>query len=407
MKFFTKHSNMLKKFGLIALTVLLVVGGSFWQSNLLQVQAAVQVLLVSRTAIAFGTVFPGEHPVETYTVQLDTSANSATYITTLDPLAGLKNLCPFLDLKSIDSPAEADTLPASSLSRPGDVLDKWQVQLKVPGIKGELSQDHNGGIIIKGGNFGCKITIITRVKPGKIIICKKSVGDTAKFNFSGDLGSFLIDTSGSESGDSYWHKDNDDKNDKCVTEHDDDKDYHKDGNNGYGNNNNNNGSGSKTFVYLDPGTYKVTEATSTAWQLTSLVCADPNHDTTVLQNTATIKLQSGETIICSYTNTKVKKGKIIIKKKAIGGNGIFSFSGGLNNFSIPTNGGNGDKTFDNLGAGAYTVTENSLQGWKLDSLSCQDPSHNTTVYNSTANIKLSAGETVTCVFTNKKNSKHW
>ena len=60
MKIFGKYQIILKKLGLTGLTVLLVTGGSLWQSSLLQVQASVQVLLVSRTAIAFGNVFPGD-----------------------------------------------------------------------------------------------------------------------------------------------------------------------------------------------------------------------------------------------------------------------------------------------------------------------------------------------------------
>jgi len=161
MPIFSKHRNILKKIAFIGLTLLLVAGGSFWEQQVLRVNATVQVLLVSRTAIAFGSVFPGENLTETYTVQLDNSASADTYVTTLSALPGLQNLCPFLDLKSIDAPAEPDTLATSTLTQSTDVLDKWQVTLKTPGIQGQLSQDHDGGIIVSGGDFGCKITVTT------------------------------------------------------------------------------------------------------------------------------------------------------------------------------------------------------------------------------------------------------
>jgi uncharacterized repeat protein (TIGR01451 family) len=173
--------------GLVILTSLLVLVGSLWQSDVLKVQASVQVLVVSRTAIAFSTVFPGEDLSETYSVALDTSSNLATYVTTLqspssvgpgDPLHGLKDLCPLLDIKSIDNPSEGDTLTSASLSRPHDILDKWQVRLKVPAIKGEVSQDHDGGIIVMGGDFGCKIIITTnKVKQPEITLNKTGTAD--------------------------------------------------------------------------------------------------------------------------------------------------------------------------------------------------------------------------------------
>ena len=142
----------------------MVGGGSLLQANLLKVQASVQVLLVSRTAIAFGNVFPGEVKEETYTVQLDTSADIVGYETTLTPVPDLLDLCPFLEVLNIDIPPEPDTLDSSTLNRSfNDILDKWQVKLKTPGFKGQLSQDHDGGIIILDGDYGCKITIITRL----------------------------------------------------------------------------------------------------------------------------------------------------------------------------------------------------------------------------------------------------
>ena len=149
--------------------MVLILGGSLLQQQVLKVKADVQVLLVSDTALPFGTVFPGEQLSKTYTVQLDTSATSSTYATILvspstdpqDELFGKKDLCPYLQLKNIDVPDEGDILAKSTLSRPGDTIDNWQIKLTVPAIQGHVAQDHNGGIVVTGGDFGCKISITT------------------------------------------------------------------------------------------------------------------------------------------------------------------------------------------------------------------------------------------------------
>lgn len=165
MKILNFQSKILSRIALVAVTLGLVLGGSLLQSNVLKVNAAVNVLLVSNTAIPYGNVFPGENLDKTYTVQLDTSVNSATYATTLAPVSGSQNLCPFLLVSNIDAPAEPDTLASAILTRPSDTLDNWQVRLTVPGIKGQISQNHLGGIVVTGGSFACQITVSTNTTP--------------------------------------------------------------------------------------------------------------------------------------------------------------------------------------------------------------------------------------------------
>lgn len=162
MKFFRLKFFGSKTAILFCVTLVTLIFGIFFQGQILQVEATVQVLLVSHTAIPFGTVFPGEELAENYTVQLDTSAHAVAYATSFAPLPHLKNLCPFLTIASIDAPSEGDSFDYSTLTRSSDNLDRWQVKLNVPGIEGQLAQDHTGGIIVKGGNYGCKITVITR-----------------------------------------------------------------------------------------------------------------------------------------------------------------------------------------------------------------------------------------------------
>ena len=148
-------------------TLVLVAVGSGLQNNILKVDASPDVLLVSHTAIPFGTVFPGEILDETYTVTLDLSVNDDIYQTEVQPLEGVLDLCPFLEIIPIDNPDEGDAFASSTLTRPGDTVDSWQVRLTVPGIEGHIAQDHDGGIVVEGGDYGCKIIITTDREVGE------------------------------------------------------------------------------------------------------------------------------------------------------------------------------------------------------------------------------------------------
>jgi len=63
--------------------------------------------------------------------------------------------------------------------------------------------------------------------------------------------------------------------------------------------------GSQTFSNIAPGPASVTEAAPPAgWVFTSLACSDPDNGTTVSGQTANIDLDAGETVVCTYINTK-------------------------------------------------------------------------------------------------------
>jgi hypothetical protein len=103
-------------------------------------------------------------------------------------------------------------------------------------------------------------------------------------------------------------------------------------------------------------------------------------------------------------------GTIIVHKTTENGDSSFGYTttgSGLSSFSL-SNGGT--KTFSNLSAGSYAVTENlttpqQTAGWTLKSLSCTSTSGNSTFTYSggTANISLSLGDTVNCYYTNHIN----
>jgi Ca2+-binding RTX toxin-like protein len=63
---------------------------------------------------------------------------------------------------------------------------------------------------------------------------------------------------------------------------------------------------SRTFSDLAPGNYRVSEAVPSGWRLTDLGCADPDNGSTVDlgKATATIDLDPGETVSCTFTDSK-------------------------------------------------------------------------------------------------------
>ncbi len=148
---------------------------------------------------------------------------------------------------------------------------------------------------------------------------------------------------------------------------------------------------SKTFTNLSAGSYDVAETLPTDWELESANCDDGS-------SISQIDLSEGEHITCTFKNVMIRKGSITIKKIAYDFNGDFDFtSKTLGNFIISIQsskgGGMASKTFDNLDAGTYDVTEKSETGWILKQITCSDGSD-------PSNIQLSPGENVTCTFVN-------
>ena len=80
-------------------------------------------------------------------------------------------------------------------------------------------------------------------------------------------------------------------------------------------------SGSKTFLNVPVGTYTVSEddPSEQKYVLSGLACEDSEETgatSTVSNNTATINLDSGETVTCTFTNTLVPDGVITIFKQS-------------------------------------------------------------------------------------------
>ena len=149
---------------------------------------------------------------------------------------------------------------------------------------------------------------------------------------------------------------------------------------------------SKTFSGVNPGSgYTLAETVPSGWGLSSATCDDGSPVTN-------IDVGAAETVTCTFTDRKA--GSIIVKKvtnpSPDPSDTSFSFTagGGLSPSSFGLKNGQ-QQTFSDVAPGSgYNVTESVPLGWDLTSSTCDDGS-------SVTNIDVSAGETVTCTFTNK------
>jgi uncharacterized repeat protein (TIGR01451 family) len=151
--------------------------------------------------------------------------------------------------------------------------------------------------------------------------------------------------------------------------------------------------GCYTWSNLGPGDYGVGEALLPGW--TNLTGTTYNFGT----------VQSGSSNSFTFVNTHL--GNMIVKKVMVGGTSSFNFSGDVSG-TIDAN--NGTLQVNNVLPGDYTSYEDPfpVSGWNLTSISCDDSASqspsDSNVSTGQLVFKVDPGETVTCTFTNTKQS---
>jgi len=148
------------------------------------------------------------------------------------------------------------------------------------------------------------------------------------------------------------------------------------------------------------GTYTIGEIAPLDWEVTGLTCTeDITANSAVVvdpaSGTATLQLDPGETISCTFTNTR--DGVVAIVKQTIpdGAAGDFTFTGDL----AGTIADNGTIGLVALAPGTYTGTEAAIDGWDLTDITCSDGGTGD-VASMTATFEVTAGSSMTCTFTN-------
>jgi hypothetical protein len=166
---------------------------------------------------------------------------------------------------------------------------------------------------------------------------------------------------------------------------------------------------SKTFTVLADD-YTAGETEPAGWQLTDVSCTAGESTThpTVTDGGITVHVPEHTHVTCTFTNTQ--EGSLTIVKDAGS-----DADGTPFNFALSSNlGAEGDQltltptadqpqqsaTYSGLLPGTYTATEAVPDGWSLVGLSCSDESSQQAP---TASVTLTAGEHVTCTFTNASN----
>ena len=165
--------------------------------------------------------------------------------------------------------------------------------------------------------------------------------------------------------------------------------------------------GTKVFSNVSPGTeYTVVESDPTpGYDLTSIVCTGATTYTgTVATRTLEVTPAAGETIECTFTNTR--RGTVIIEKETDpdGASGTFAYTSTLGNIAALSDGQ--QHTYTNvLPGGPYGVTETNPQPlFDLYDIDCDDANSTESEATRTASIRVEAGETVTCTFYNRQRA---
>ena len=174
-----------------------------------------------------------------------------------------------------------------------------------------------------------------------------------------------------------------------------------------------------TFTGSQLGAKTVTETLPVSgWGLTNLVCTgDDNSSVDAATGVATLDVDAGETIVCTYTNTQDATVRII--KNAVPdngqdfaytttGTGAAAFTGGfsLDDDADATLPNTRLFTFTGSQLGAKTVTETlPVSGWGLTNLVCTgDDNSSVDAATGVATLDVDAGETVICTYTNTQDA---
>jgi len=155
-----------------------------------------------------------------------------------------------------------------------------------------------------------------------------------------------------------------------------------------------------------PGSYTVTETGETGWTLDDITCVDPDNGSSDAGNVATIELDAGETVTCTFSNSR-DTGEIIITKAATPEDDTpFDFSHTIDVTGTLTlmDPSDNTETFVSVPTGVYTVTETVTAGWTLDDIDCDDTDSTENEAGAEAVITLGKDEQVTCTFTNSRDT---
>ncbi|MGO1002739.1 beta strand repeat-containing protein [Lysobacter sp. CA196] len=177
----------------------------------------------------------------------------------------------------------------------------------------------------------------------------------------------------------------------------------------------------RTFTGLEAGSYSVTEAIVGGWVLSALTCVDPDNGSTIdlAGRIATIDIDSGETVTCTYSNSRLavlRLQKALPLGRFVGSDQFaLTISGAGGPVSVTTTGStNTPAEIAILGpatlASVYTLSEAGAAGANLanyvTTYACTNASAGGQTPSGSGgsfNLTLAAGDDLTCTLTNTRN----
>ena len=184
---------------------------------------------------------------------------------------------------------------------------------------------------------------------------------------------------------------------------------------------------SRTFTFTGAdatGTKTITESAVAGWTLTNLVCTGGGANTSTAGAVATIGLNPGEAVTCTYTNTQ--NASLDIEKPSVGGTATFDYAVGGSGLAAtsPANTAVANPTtnapfpFTGFQLGTKDVQETPEPGWTLTNIVCTPNGAEITIGtgiggtfaqgatagfdpgDTTVRAVITAGDTPTCTYTN-------
>ncbi len=163
----------------------------------------------------------------------------------------------------------------------------------------------------------------------------------------------------------------------------------------------NTNNGTVTVNNVTPGTYTSAESAKTGWTLDSISCNDPNSATPSTVNlggrSSTFKVDPGETVTCTFTNSKKPTLSIYKVCNPTGDTGTFNLQIDSTNVTTGTICGGWTNGAIEVSIGSHTVGETGGSLSNYTSVISGDCAANGTV-------SLAAGENKSCTITNTRNT---
>jgi DNA-binding beta-propeller fold protein YncE len=150
-------------------------------------------------------------------------------------------------------------------------------------------------------------------------------------------------------------------------------------------------SNTREFIVSTGNGYSLTEGTVAGWYLASATCSDGSP-------VSNIDVGPAETVTCTFVNRRAAR--LVVAKDIRPDDGLLTFdfrvTGPVNPPMFEVGDGQA-QTFASLPPGSYSIEETQQAGYELASATCSDGSPVT-------NVDIASGETVTCTFTNDRQS---